>query len=437
MPPTEHHSARGSHDRRHKPCRSCDTRAWANCDKCRCMGAVVAGALFAAALSFVFIAFGSAIGLSITSAWPDAGTSARWTATLAHSGCSSSRSRLSWRVGILRFACAKNPTPAAGKRKHAMECTARWSGLSALSSVRHLPLQQQWCCARGSRSWPHGSFCCEPEFRSAFLLRRHSASSEPTSGGPAWTASNAAGQPVPQDVRGEISRIPARSAVNRELSQADRTYLSTIVAQRTASVPKRPSVVSARRSRKWSRGLRSAADKARKAGALGASSPPPASSSPSQPHGGAQSRGGHHRDVTSLIGILSPLEARSGVRPMIRDLILWFAGVPIVVIILLHCSACSTDGAELSHGQHHLSRWLDRHSDVQFSAHSACADGSGAKKRDACLRRRGLAAAAFLRPGSPRLVRRSTQQAQNCLFLRRQPLPWAAPATMDGRRAAM
>ena len=46
-------------------------------------GAVFAGAVLAAALSFVLLSFGTAIGLSATSPWPNSGLSAKVIASLA------------------------------------------------------------------------------------------------------------------------------------------------------------------------------------------------------------------------------------------------------------------------------------------------------------------------------------------------------------------
>src|SRR5215471_13429799 len=46
-------------------------------------GAVFAGAILAAALSFVLLSFGTAIGLSATSPWPNSGLSAKVIASLA------------------------------------------------------------------------------------------------------------------------------------------------------------------------------------------------------------------------------------------------------------------------------------------------------------------------------------------------------------------
>src|SRR5215468_4528119 len=46
-------------------------------------GAVLAGAFLAAAISFVLLTFGTAIGLSATSPWPNAGAPAKVIATLA------------------------------------------------------------------------------------------------------------------------------------------------------------------------------------------------------------------------------------------------------------------------------------------------------------------------------------------------------------------
>src|SRR4051795_5469593 len=46
-------------------------------------GAVLAGAILAASLSFVLLTFGTAIGLSATSPWPNSGLSAKLIASLA------------------------------------------------------------------------------------------------------------------------------------------------------------------------------------------------------------------------------------------------------------------------------------------------------------------------------------------------------------------
>src|SRR4029079_18270818 len=46
-------------------------------------GAVIAGAFLAAAISFVLLSFGTAIGLSSTSPWPNSGVSAKVLASIA------------------------------------------------------------------------------------------------------------------------------------------------------------------------------------------------------------------------------------------------------------------------------------------------------------------------------------------------------------------
>src|ERR1700745_1653133 len=46
-------------------------------------GAVLAGAVLAAALSFVLLTFGTAIGLSATSPWPNSGLSTKVVASIA------------------------------------------------------------------------------------------------------------------------------------------------------------------------------------------------------------------------------------------------------------------------------------------------------------------------------------------------------------------
>src|SRR6476660_4565628 len=77
--------------------------------------AVLAGAVLAAALSFVLLTFGAAVGLSATSPWPNSGLSAKVVASLAVFWA------LAQQIGSLI---------AGGYASHPPQSISRWSGLT-------------------------------------------------------------------------------------------------------------------------------------------------------------------------------------------------------------------------------------------------------------------------------------------------------------------
>jgi hypothetical protein len=99
-------------------------------------GAILAGALTAAALSFVFLTFGAAIGLSVVSPWPSSGVSAR---TFRLWPCFGT---LVQQIGAFRQA-ATSPAACARAGRSGMRtrsssataCTVRWFGRSAFASA--------------------------------------------------------------------------------------------------------------------------------------------------------------------------------------------------------------------------------------------------------------------------------------------------------------
>jgi hypothetical protein len=232
-------------------------------------GAVIAGALFAAALSFVFIAFGSAIGLSMTSAWPDAGATARWTATLAAFWMLLQQIASFMAGGYLAGRLRKEPDSRTRETefRDGMHGALVWAlaiviGAALAASAAMVVARVGAEAGRTAVSAASQNSDQLSYFADA-LLRPGQAQAQP--GQPAAQPQ----QPVPQDVRDEITRIMARSALNREMSQQDRSYLATIVAQRTGMSPDEAQRRVSETFTQMEQSLRDAADKARKAGALG------------------------------------------------------------------------------------------------------------------------------------------------------------------------
>jgi hypothetical protein len=205
---------------------------------------VLAGAVLAAAISFVLLTFGAAIGLSATSPWPNSGVSAKVIASIAvfwamaqqigafmAGGYVAGRMRsrwhetgheadfrdglhggLVWAVGVV-IGAALFLSTAGGAAKTGAEIAGQ-TGTAAVSSTND----------------PMGAVLDT-------LLRPASvAQATPPAGAgtapaapPATRARAAAGD----DTRAEMSRILASAVTKGSLSTQDRTYLAQLVSQRT------------------------------------------------------------------------------------------------------------------------------------------------------------------------------------------------------------
>jgi hypothetical protein len=204
-------------------------------------GAVLAGAVLAAALSFVFLAFGTAIGLSATSPWPNSGLSAKAVASLAvfwalaqqigslmAGGYVAGRMRsrwhetgheadfrdglhggLVWAVGVIISAllvfasaglAAKGVTEVAGK---AASAASQIDPMDAVIDNMVRPVSSAQATSPTS----------------------------PAAGAPTARARPATA-PSGEDSRAEMSRILANSVASGGLSSDNRAYLSQLVAQR-------------------------------------------------------------------------------------------------------------------------------------------------------------------------------------------------------------
>jgi hypothetical protein len=212
-------------------------------------GAVVAGAALAAALSFVLLTFGTAIGLSATSPWPNSGLSVKVIASLAvfwaiaqqigaamAGGYVAGRMRSRWReptqhevefrdglhgglvwaVSILIGAALFMATAGA-----VLRTGADVAGKTASAASTAIP---------GDAMDAAIDALLRPQ-----TVGQAAAPAQPPQtqgGGGAARARAGAGQSN-DDIRVEVSRILASSLATGSLTEPNRTYLTQLVAQRT------------------------------------------------------------------------------------------------------------------------------------------------------------------------------------------------------------
>jgi hypothetical protein len=229
----------------------------------------------AAALSFVLLTFGTAIGLSATSPWPGSGLSAKVIASLAVfwtmaqqigavmvGGYIAGRMRsrwyetgheaefrdglhgaLVWGVGVLISALLVFATAGAATRMGAdlasKAAGSMASGTDAMDTVLDTMLRQTSTAPGAPAASPAGG-----------------------SAAPGTPARQRAA--VNDETRAEISRVLASSVASGSITPENRTYLAQLVAQRTGI----PQQEAERRVDNAVNAARAAADKARRAAIL-------------------------------------------------------------------------------------------------------------------------------------------------------------------------
>jgi hypothetical protein len=241
-------------------------------------GAVLAGAVIAAALSFVLLTFGAAIGLSATSPWPNSGLSAKVVASLAvfwalaqqigslmAGGYVAGRMRsrwhergdeaefrdglhggLVWAVGVLISALLLFAT-AGAIAKTGTEVAGRAAATAAATSD---PMD----------------LVLDTMLRPSSPAQAAAPTAPPAAGPPApaarprATTTPAAGD----DTRAEMSRILASAVASGTLTTENKTYLAQLVAQRTGVSQQEAE----KRVNDAITAAREAADKARRAAVL-------------------------------------------------------------------------------------------------------------------------------------------------------------------------
>jgi hypothetical protein len=192
--------------------------------------------VLAAALSFVLLTFGTAIGLSATSPWPNSGLSAKVIASLAvfwamvqqigslmAGGYVAGRMRsrwlepgheaefrdglhggLVWAVGVLISALLVFATAGVVARTGADVAGKAAASMASPGDPMDLVLD-------------------------TMLRPTTAAAAPPAAGGPA----TARARLTAEDVRPEISRLLARAVASGSISTENRTYLAQVVAQRS------------------------------------------------------------------------------------------------------------------------------------------------------------------------------------------------------------
>jgi hypothetical protein len=237
-------------------------------------GAVIAGAVMAAALSFVFLSFGTAIGLTTVSPWPNSGVSGKTAASLAVfwtlaqqigafmiGGYIAGRMRarwaeanadetefrdglhgaLVWAVGIIIGAMLLFAAAGAVAR----------TGAQALASASTAAASNADTVAY------YADAMMRPAARPA------------TGQGTQGAATPARVEPLSQETRAEVGRVVARSIAAGSLADSDRSYLASLVAQRTG-VPQADAERQVNQTiTEAINATREAADKARRAAVLG------------------------------------------------------------------------------------------------------------------------------------------------------------------------
>ena len=241
-------------------------------------GAVIAGAVLAAAISFVLLTFGAAIGLSATSPWPNSGVSAKLIATLALlwammqqigafmvGGYVAGRMRSRWReptqhevefrdglhgglvwaVGIV-IAAALVMATAGAAAKTGADLAGKAAGAVAVSAGDPMDA------------------VLDSMLRPATVAQAASSSGPAAAATPPAAAASRARAVGGDESRSEMARLLASAVASGSLSEQNRNYLTQLVAQRSGlSQPE-----AERRVNEAFTAAREAADKARKAAIL-------------------------------------------------------------------------------------------------------------------------------------------------------------------------
>ena len=231
-------------------------------------GAVLAGAVLAAALSFVLLTFGAAIGLSTTSPWADSGVSVKTLAAIAvffamvqqigsfmAGGYVAGRMRsrwgetnkdevefrdglhggLVWSVGVAIGAALFLSTAGS-----ALKTGADVAGKAAAAAAAN----------------------ADPSAYSIDTLLR------PGAGRPAVAGQGAASATSAADTRTEVARIFAKATASGTLPENDKSYLASVVAQRTGLPQPEAEKRVTEAFAEANRAVKEAADKARRASIL-------------------------------------------------------------------------------------------------------------------------------------------------------------------------
>jgi len=232
-------------------------------------GAVLAGAVLAAALSFVFLSFGAAIGLTATSPWAGSGISAKTLAIIA----------VFWAM-VQQIGSFMAGGYVAGRMRSRWGETNRdevefrdglhgglvWAVGVAIGAA--LFLSTAGSAAKtgadiAGKAATAAAANADPSAYSIDAMLRPAAGRPPAAGqqgaAPATTAA---------DTRAEVARIFAKATVSGTLPENDKSYLASVVAQRSGLPQPEAEKRVTEAFAEANRAVKEAADKARRAALL-------------------------------------------------------------------------------------------------------------------------------------------------------------------------
>ena len=242
-------------------------------------GAVLAGAVLAAAISFVLLTFGAAIGLSATSPWPNSGASAKVVASIAVFWAMAQQIGAFMIGGYIagRMRSRWHETGDESEFRDGLHGGLVWAVGVVIGAV--LFLSAAGSVAKTGAEVAGGAALTGASTNDPMdavldgLLRPTTVAQAAPASPPAAGAAPATGAPTTlrarapttgDDIRAEMTRILASAVANGSLTNENRTYLVQLVSQRAGISAQEAE----RRVNDAFTAAREAADKARRAGIL-------------------------------------------------------------------------------------------------------------------------------------------------------------------------
>jgi hypothetical protein len=196
--------------------------------------AVFAGAVTAAALSFVFLTFGSAIGLSAASPWPNSGLSSKTLASLAVFWIMAQQIGAlivgGYVAGRLRTRWAE-ASPDEVEFRDGLHGALVWAVGTVIGAVLFFSTAGAVArtgteVATKAASVVAASSTDSMTYYTDVLLR-------PIARTAATGQAASRSEMIPQEARAELTRVMTRAVANGSLADNDRSYLASVISQRT------------------------------------------------------------------------------------------------------------------------------------------------------------------------------------------------------------
>jgi hypothetical protein len=268
-------------------------------------GAVLAGAVLAAAISFVLLTFGAAIGLSATSPWPNSGLSAKVIASLAVFWAMAQQIGSIMLGGYVagRMRSRWHEPGHEAEFRDGLHGALVWA-VAVLISAFLLFMTAGMAASTGADigGKAAGSLVSTADPMDAVLdtmlgptaTAQAAAPGAPAAGPPTSARPRAANAATGDGTRAEVSRILASSVASGSITSENRTQLAQLVAQRTGVSQQEAE----RRVDAAVNSARAAADKARRAAILTGFVTAAGLLLSLAAGWWAAMRGGHHRDTS-------------------------------------------------------------------------------------------------------------------------------------------